>query len=65
MCLCRNCEYFKTNGGVTSDSAIYPGLIQPRKLGKCECPIEPPCGRLKNEHNSCDNWQLKKENWRI
>ena len=58
MCkgLCGSCGHFTPNGGVTSDGAIYPGLIESRKLGKCKCPVDPPCGRLKNEHNGCDNW---------
>lgn len=54
--LCGNCEYFRPNGGVTSDGAIYSGLIRSRKLGNCVCPIEPKYGRLKNEHNGCENW---------
>lgn len=54
--LCRDCKYFHLNGGVTSDGAIYPLLIESRKLGECSCPIEPPYSRLKNEHNGCNNW---------
>jgi len=55
--LCGLCKYFKPNGGVTSDGAIYHGLITQRKLGKCNCSIMPPYGRLKNETNGCDNWE--------
>lgn len=59
--LCGNCKYFVPNGGVTSDGAIYSGLLESRKLGNCCCPIEPPYGRLKNEQNGngCDNWREK------
>lgn len=58
--LCGSCEHFKPNGGVTSDSAVYSGLILPVKLGNCDCPIEPKYSRLKNEHNGCDNWVEKR-----
>lgn len=54
--LCGNCAYFVPNGGVTSDGAIYQRPWLSRKLGECKCPIEPPCGRLKNESNGCDYW---------
>jgi len=53
--LCRDCRFFKPNGGVVSDALfhLYPGGAS--KLGNCDCPTEPPCGRLKNELNGCDN----------
>ena len=53
--LCRDCWFFKPNGGVVSDALfrLYPGGAS--KLGNCDCPTEPPCGRLKNELNGCDN----------
>jgi hypothetical protein len=56
--LCGKCKFFVPNGGVTSDSAIYAGLISPRKLGNCTHRQELPYGRLKNEHNGCENFEV-------
>lgn len=50
--LCKNCDYFKPNGGVKSISAIYDR--PPIKLGNCQCPFSPYYGELKNEGNSCE-----------
>ena len=60
--LCRDCEFFKPDGNYKT---LLPGeeylisSILPTRMGTCQCPIEPPYGRYKNEHNTCDNCKLK------
>lgn len=47
--LCRDCNKWKPNGGITSMGIIYDNPSLSSKLGNCEV-----TGKLKNELNGCD-----------
>lgn len=56
--MCKNCEYFAPNGDTrTEGGTFFPSYKI--KMGDCTNEIEPPCGRLKNEQNGCDNFKEK------